>query len=152
MQRVTKRYKYQKLPERSVLIIVLWVYNRVFGKRGPQGCHHSKYFFTMKAFTIVLGLFAALAVSDVVMAADDIRGCGDMRAVRCIGLEGDKYMDTKATVNALKRLRTDNVCQCENDNNHLYIVAANDPKLFKDTLNKCKKYAYRGLVCKDARA
>ncbi|KAF9275536.1 hypothetical protein BGZ68_010714 [Mortierella alpina] len=105
----------------------------------------------MKAFTIVLGLFAVLALSDNVSAAADISGCGDRRAVRCIGLEGDMYKDTKATVDALKKVSTNDVCQCENDKDHFYIVAESQPN-FVQTMEKCKRYAYRGLVCKDARA
>ncbi|CAO3566635.1 unnamed protein product [Mortierella alpina] len=105
----------------------------------------------MKAFTIVLGLFAALAVSDVVSAGGDVRGCGSKRAVRCIGLKGDKFEDTVATVQALKKLPTNDICQCENDDSHLYILAEAEPN-FSTTMNKCKRFAYRGLVCKDARA
>ncbi|KAF9949716.1 hypothetical protein BGZ70_001660 [Mortierella alpina] len=74
-----------------------------------------------------------------------------MRAVRCIGLKGDKYEDTKATVQALKKLPTDVICQCEHDKSHLYIVAQAEPN-FSHTMNKCKRFAYRGLVCKDVRA
>ncbi|KAF9572589.1 hypothetical protein EC968_009661 [Mortierella alpina] len=105
--------------------------------------------FNMKAFTVVLGLFAALAISDVVSAGDDIPGCGAVRAVRCIGLEGDKFKDTKATVSALKKLPKADICQCENDENHLYILAKDEPH-FSHTMKKCKRFAYRGLVCQDA--
>ncbi|KAG0208026.1 hypothetical protein BGX28_000914, partial [Mortierella sp. GBA30] len=96
----------------------------------------------MKAFTIVLGLFAALAVSDIVSAADDVPRCGNEKAVRCIGLKGDMYEDTVSTVKALKKVSSERVCQCETDKNHLYIVANNN---FVETMEKCKRFAYRGL-------
>ncbi|KAF9275535.1 hypothetical protein BGZ68_010713 [Mortierella alpina] len=103
----------------------------------------------MKAFTIVLGLFAVLALSGNVSAANNTPGCGDRRAVRCIGLEGSKDIDNKATKSALKKLPNKDTCLCENDKNHLYILAESMPT-FVHTMEKCKRYAYRGLVCKDA--
>ncbi|KAF9975411.1 hypothetical protein BGZ75_000553 [Mortierella antarctica] len=98
----------------------------------------------MKTFTIVLGLIAALAVSDVVSAGNDVRGCGNEKAVRCIGLRGDKFQDTQATITAIKSLTSDRMCQCKTDKNHLYIVANNN---FEQAMQSCAKTAYRGKVC-----
>ncbi|KAF9988931.1 hypothetical protein BGZ75_008225 [Mortierella antarctica] len=100
----------------------------------------------MKAFTIVLGLFAAIAVSDVVSAALDVATCGNHRAVRCIGLKGDALEDTDATMMALKQSSNERVCECQRDKNHLYVVAENDNH-FIQIMNECKTFAYRGKTC-----
>ncbi len=99
----------------------------------------------MKAFTVVLGLLAALAVSDIVSAAD-VATCGNQRAVRCVGLRGQAFEDTDATMLALKRSSNERVCACQNDWNHLYVVAEKDAH-FEQIMLKCKKYAYRGMTC-----
>lgn len=100
----------------------------------------------MKAFTIVLGLFATFAVSDVVSAAGDVPTCGNRRAVRCVDLISDAIKDTDSTMLAFKQSSNERVCECQNDEDHLYVVAENDDH-FVQIMRKCAKVAYRGMTC-----
>ncbi|KAF9948748.1 hypothetical protein BGZ72_009373 [Mortierella alpina] len=133
-------------------MIIISNYNNIsfnFNKK-PFSLQSTQSFnskFTMKTFTIVLGLLAAVSVSDIVSAGRDLEACGNRRSVRCISLSGrSAFEDTDSTMMALKNTRNEKVCGCQKDKGHVYVVAEHQPD-FEDIMVKCQSFAYRGKTC-----
>ncbi|KAF9562328.1 hypothetical protein EC968_005249 [Mortierella alpina] len=114
----------------------------------------------MKAFTIVLGLIAAVAVSDAASFVDNRYDtalfnkkhpiCGQRRAVRCIGLDGSKLQDDVSTMKTFTKTGPSEYCRCQKDKKHVYI-AAEDVDKFRSVMVSCSRdwgdESYRGKTC-----